>query len=118
MGITLSDRIRSEFREMPGLKLTTAQACRLWNLNEAICSRVLDELTGEGFLFRTPSGAFIAVPSAVRMAKAALPEDRRTFRCPHCQHLNSMPPAEQIRPATRVRCTGCTRVLTVAMMLA
>lgn len=28
----LTERIRGEFLEMPGLKLTTAQACRLWNL--------------------------------------------------------------------------------------
>jgi hypothetical protein len=27
----LLDRIRAEFLERPGLKITTAQACRLWN---------------------------------------------------------------------------------------
>jgi hypothetical protein len=31
---TLTDRIRSEFRELPGLKITFQQACRLWHSNE------------------------------------------------------------------------------------
>jgi hypothetical protein len=33
---TLTDRIRSEFRELPGLKITFQQACRLWHSNEAV----------------------------------------------------------------------------------
>src|ERR687892_604642 len=79
----LLDRIRGEFLEMPGLKLTTSQACRLWNLNEPHCCEALDLLIAEGFLIRTPSGAFIALPSATRMVKAALPEPM-SWRCPHC----------------------------------
>ena len=30
---TVLQRIRAEFREMPGLKLTAAQATRLWHLD-------------------------------------------------------------------------------------
>ena len=29
----LVQRVRGEFREMPGLRLTFAQACRLWQLD-------------------------------------------------------------------------------------
>jgi hypothetical protein len=49
----LLDRIRGEFLEMPDLKLTTAQGCRLWNLAEALCRDALDLLRAEGFLVRT-----------------------------------------------------------------
>lgn len=113
----LTERIRGEFVDMPALKLTTAQACRLWNLNERQCCEALDALIAEGFLFRTPSGAFIALPSAVNMVKASLPEASHPRRCPYCQHLNSI----QADPALRVpytvttfRCSACARVVSAA----
>jgi hypothetical protein len=109
----LLDRIRGEFLEMPDLKISTPQACRLWNLNESHCREALDLLIAEGFLLRTPSGAFIALPSATRMATAALPEPM-SWRCPFCQHLNSIAAAESSRlqrPATTFRCTACARVV-------
>ena len=39
MGVSpeLLERIRGEFLEMPDLKITTAQACRLWNLIDSQC---------------------------------------------------------------------------------
>jgi hypothetical protein len=49
-------RIRNEFREMPGLCLTTLQAQRLWCLDETTCSRVLSTLVTEGFLRRSTVG--------------------------------------------------------------
>jgi len=30
-------RVREEFREMPGLRLTPAQATRLWGLEQDVC---------------------------------------------------------------------------------
>ena len=65
----LLDRIKAEFTEMPGLKLTIQQACRLWGLDEVMCQAAVDELILAGFLFQAPSRAFIAVPSALRMLK-------------------------------------------------
>jgi hypothetical protein len=56
-------RIRSEYREMPGLRLTFAQACRLWQLDAAACASVLDSLLTEKFLTRTPTGHFVALPT-------------------------------------------------------
>ena len=52
----LVGRIRSEFLEMPGLRLTVTQASRLWGLHEDDCRRVIDALIGASFLRWTPSG--------------------------------------------------------------
>lgn len=52
-------RIQAEYREMPGLKLTPAQAQRLWNLNVATCDAALSYLVNHRFLCRTADGAFI-----------------------------------------------------------
>jgi hypothetical protein len=49
-------RIRAEFREMPGLRLTPAQATRLWGLERDICSAIIDRLVASEFLRWTPTG--------------------------------------------------------------
>jgi hypothetical protein len=51
-------RAEAEFREMPGLKLTEAQAARLWSCDARIASAVLARLTESLFLVRTGTGAF------------------------------------------------------------
>jgi hypothetical protein len=50
-------RVREEFREMPGLRLTPAQATRLWGLEERTCATVIDRLVETSFLRWTRSGA-------------------------------------------------------------
>ena len=45
---------------MPGLRLTPAQACRLWQLDLATCEELFDHLLREGFLSRTGSGFYVA----------------------------------------------------------
>jgi hypothetical protein len=52
-------RIQSEYRDMPGLALTEAQAQRLWDLDEATCGLVLSTLTTRGFLKRTAAGRYV-----------------------------------------------------------
>lgn len=52
-------RVQGEYLEMPGLRLTEAQARRLWNLDEASCAMVLGALVEKNFLFRTREGAFM-----------------------------------------------------------
>lgn len=47
---SLVARIRGEYREMPGLRLTVAQACRLWQIDAAVCEAVLHTLIEERFL--------------------------------------------------------------------
>jgi hypothetical protein len=49
---------------MPGLRLTGAQARRLWGLDAAICEALLGELVAAKFLFRTGDGAFMRVEHA------------------------------------------------------
>ena len=55
----LMRRARAEFLEMPGLRLIPAQAARLWAVDRATCERILDMLVADGFLWRTPSGAYL-----------------------------------------------------------
>jgi hypothetical protein len=50
--------VRGEFREMPGLTLTLAQAGRLWSLDTPTCSEVLSQLVQAGYLCRNATGAF------------------------------------------------------------
>jgi DNA-binding IclR family transcriptional regulator len=58
-GEELLRRAKSEFVEMPGLRLTEPQARRLWGLDQASCSRLLDTLVNARFLSRTRDGAFL-----------------------------------------------------------
>lgn len=52
-------RIRGEFLEMPGLRLTPQQAQRLWRLEPRACDAVLDALVDARFLAKTRDGAFV-----------------------------------------------------------
>jgi DNA-binding IclR family transcriptional regulator len=54
-GRDLSDlavRARAEFREMPGMCLTPAQAARLWQLSPDDAQALLLQLVRDGFLIR------------------------------------------------------------------
>ena len=64
-------RVQGEFLEMPGLRLTQAQARRLWGLDAVSCEALLAALVEAKFLFRTRDGAFMRVEHATP-AKAAL----------------------------------------------
>ena len=55
----LLHRVRSEFLEMPGLRLTPAQAARLWAVDRQTSERILDGLTMAGFLFRNREGGYL-----------------------------------------------------------
>jgi len=69
---TLTARIRAEYTEMPGLRLTLAQACRLWQVDRTTCESVLERLVAERLLVQTRDGAYIALPGASRAIKAVL----------------------------------------------
>jgi len=49
-------RIQAEFREMPGLRLTPAQATRLWGLERDACRAIIDRLVAAEFLKWTSTG--------------------------------------------------------------
>ncbi len=55
----LLQRAQGEFLEMPGLRLTPAQAQRLWGLRSSTCDLVLTALLEKRFLRRTRDGAFV-----------------------------------------------------------
>jgi hypothetical protein len=53
-------RIRAEYREMPGLCLTPAQAARLWGLTPGVCAEVLQALVADGTLTCTRDVRYVA----------------------------------------------------------
>lgn len=68
-------RIRGEYLEMPGLRLTPAQAQRLWGLDGRICAELLEALTREKFLYLRTDGTYARASEGLifpppRMAKA------------------------------------------------
>ena len=56
-------RIRSEYIEMPGLRLTLLQARRLWAIDALTCASALNALESAGFLARTRDGAYVLANS-------------------------------------------------------
>lgn len=61
-------RVSSEF-QIPGLRIRSLHASRLFDLHEDICLRILDCLVVEGVLGRTSEGLYYgnrAMPSFVR----------------------------------------------------
>lgn len=60
----LLDRIRGEYLEMPGLKLTLPQAERLWQLSERRCLELLGVLVDARFLYRKSDGRYARVTEA------------------------------------------------------
>jgi len=74
-------RIRGEFLEMPGLRLTFQQACRLWDLNAGDCRAVLERLAAEGFIHVAGDGAYTTLAGTRRrQAKATLERSPRSRR--------------------------------------
>jgi hypothetical protein len=70
-------RVKAEYIEMPGLRLTVAQAGRLWGLDGPACADLLDRLITERFLQRRPDGTYSRLSEGLpahpplRMIKAA-----------------------------------------------
>ena len=71
-------RVCGEFMEMPGLRLTSQQAQRLWGVDERTCEVLLDHLVETKFLCRSAHGMYcrstdgpVAIPRP-RMAKAGI----------------------------------------------
>jgi hypothetical protein len=62
--VTLLERARSEFVEMPGLRLTSRQAARLWAIDCETSERILNRLVEAGFLGRRRDGAYLRVSAA------------------------------------------------------
>jgi hypothetical protein len=54
----LTQRIRGEFKEMPGISLTLPQASRLFGMSTDIGTRVLQQLVDEHVLMRSQDGRY------------------------------------------------------------
>ena len=61
-------RIRGEYLEMPGLRLTARQAQRLFGLDATTCDEVLAGLLQSGFLSLTVDGMFALTQAGDRVA--------------------------------------------------
>ena len=72
------ERVYSEFMEMPGLRLTCAQAQRLWGLDERTCRTLLGFLVDARFLYQPRQDMYSRLTTGdaacprPRMARAAL----------------------------------------------
>ncbi len=68
--VAISDalrRVKGEYLEMPGLRLTPAQAQRLWGLDRESCEALLGALVDARFLCKTRDGAFgLNCPDSLR----------------------------------------------------
>lgn len=77
-------RLRAEFLEMPGLRLTRPQVQRLCGIEAMICQAVLDSLVSEQFLALREDGHYARLPegAGVRLqaARSALRAEPRSAR--------------------------------------
>ncbi len=62
--LPLAVRVRSEYLEMPGLRLTPAQAERLLGLEPAVCARLFGHLVSSGFLRIARDGHYLRADGA------------------------------------------------------
>ena len=75
----VSERIRAEYLEMPGMNLTTDQVARLCGMERSTCQTVLDALVEAQFLALKPDGTYVRRTDEVgrtRMAQSQLHDDR------------------------------------------
>lgn len=56
-------RVRAEFMEMPGLRLSFEEATRLWGMDDAVCRTVVESLVQAAFLRRAEDGTFVRAQS-------------------------------------------------------
>jgi len=59
------ERLRAEFLEMPGLRLTAQQLHRLCGVDQDACRAVLDVLVSEKFLCAKPDGTYARLTDGV-----------------------------------------------------
>ncbi len=68
----LLQRMRGEFREMPGLRLTIAQAARLWHLDPTCSEALLNTLVHDGLLACNAAGAYVVASDFAPARRAGL----------------------------------------------
>jgi hypothetical protein len=80
----LFERVRAEYLEMPGLRLTFEQVQRLCGIERVMCQMVLDSLLDERFLCLKSDGHYaLSTDGEIpypRAAKAALRPGQRVVK--------------------------------------
>jgi hypothetical protein len=78
------ERVRGEYLEMPGLRLTATQVARLCGLERTICQAVLDALVEAKFLRVSTDGTYtrlidgsISAPRSAKVEHPQAPSGRR-----------------------------------------
>jgi predicted phage tail protein len=61
---TVLERIRAEYLEMPGMRLTIAQVPRLFGAERSVCQTALDSLVESKFLYVKLDGAYALLTAA------------------------------------------------------
>jgi hypothetical protein len=56
---SVTERVRAEFDEMPGLVLTVRQASRFFGLDQETAQSVIDRLVGSAYLRKTGDGSLV-----------------------------------------------------------
>jgi uncharacterized membrane protein YebE (DUF533 family) len=70
-------RLMHQFTEIPGLSLTTQQACRLIGAEGVVCRIALDQLVAAGWLARTRDGQYTRAATAAETIDALIDRTRR-----------------------------------------
>jgi hypothetical protein len=78
-------RLRTEYLEMPGLRLTCIQAQRLCGLDAITCADALQALVDAGFLRRTEGGQYVRLTDGPWTSFGAGPLDGTGFRMAKAQ---------------------------------
>ena len=55
----VTDRLRAEYLEMPGMKLRPEQVQRLCGIDKTSCAQILEDLVKTGFLCRRADGTYV-----------------------------------------------------------
>jgi hypothetical protein len=74
------ERVRSEYIEMPGMRLTPPQVQRLCGIGPSLCDAVLAAMVESRFLAVRPDGTYVRASDGLpqpRMAKAPARLERR-----------------------------------------
>ena len=76
--LTMAAIVEAEFRDMPELRLTRAQAQRLWHLSSEECGDILDYLTRAGRLQRDRTGQYGVPPEPLSATPLTVDTNRST----------------------------------------
>ena len=86
----LVTRVKSEFVEMPGLRLTLEQSSRLWGLERADCEAVLQVLVHRKFLSVKTDGTYgRATDSDVRTRRRSAKASLEGAPAPHDRNFTT-----------------------------